>query len=525
MVPLAHGSLKRCRPSVNPAGVNTAGALLLVLLAPAQAGDAVDTRVSFTIADDDLMRGPSETTSTLATAGSPTLPNSDPNQQNRLPSDDYETRDIGFENLTHLVLYAQKPGFFTGLNTEAALVLRAQVLREKQVTLSDDGSYLKLVRTYEQERSLALTAFPRSADRFRLGYSYDLSWGGSGMFLNTSSVPGFKVDFKSRAAYAFLGAKTAVQQIRQEDESIEADTVWGVLGGGGVDFTDQVRVEGGGGYFYRGVIDKPDLRTVEGDRSRRPRWDALGGALQVAYHVGQSIGVPIDFRLYKNDPLQREVFFAPEKYGEGVALVIQSEVSVVGQTLQDPDLPTSTTMRWGTAADVTGRLKMGRTRLHMLAVYRDLGFIFFETPPPGIVDFPDGVPLSPELLFAAGADYYIESWYFTPGIVIGMQRPASYTSGTGGGTNPPLSLGQQTMLVRSANDLQPMDPGDEVKVATFGKITFRWDLSEILQSVGELQLSYDPNRRGLSSDPNGISTYVPLDPEIIGFNVMLRARF
>ncbi|MBI3180261.1 MAG: hypothetical protein HYZ27_11405 [Deltaproteobacteria bacterium] len=208
-----------------------------------------------------------------------------------------------------------------------------------------------------------------------------------------------------------------------------------------------------------------------------------------------------------------------------MSFLLQSEVSVVGQTLQDPDLPTSTTMRWGTAADLSGRLKFGRTRVHLLVVYRDLGFIFFETPPPGLVDFPDGVPLSPELLFSGGADYFIESWYLTPGVVVGVQRPASFTSGVNGGNNPPLSLGQQTMLVRAANDLQPMDPGDEVRVVTFGKLTFRWDLSEIIQSVGALQLSYDPNRRGLSSDTSGINTYVPLDPEIIGFNVMLRARF
>ena len=176
----------------------SASCLFLTVLigSRAFAGDAVDTRVTFTVADDDVMRGPQE-----SSTGSPSIPNFQPSNANRLFFEDYERRDNGFENLTHFVLYAHQPGFFEGLDTEAALVLRAQMLDAKGVDLRDDGTYLKVTQDIGGHK-LALTAFPISADRFRLGYSYRISWGGSNIFKYSRAAPGLRLESSSDNYYA-----------------------------------------------------------------------------------------------------------------------------------------------------------------------------------------------------------------------------------------------------------------------------------------------------------------------------------
>ncbi len=497
--------------------------LVLALAAPvgaARAGDAIDTRVTFTFADDDVLKGPQE-----STTGSPSIPNATPEpNRNRLFFDDYESRDAGFENLTHMVIYAHQPGFFEGLDTEAALVLRAQVLNEKDVKLSDDGSYLKLTQKLG-DVDLALTAFPISADRFRLGYSYDLSWGGSDIFKGTRA-PGARVELTTPNSYAFLGAKTGVAQIKVSDKTTVEDTIYGVLGGAGIDVVDELRMEGGGGYFFRGNIDKPELQIPDGDRVKTARWEGFGGSAQVVYHIGIPIGVPIDFRLYKNDPLQRDTFFETESYDGGVSFMLQSEFSLLGQTLQDPERRASTVVQWATAGDLAARIKFGKTRVHVLAVYRDLAFILFNVPSdPSFTDFPDGIDPQPEFFFSAGIDYYVEAAHLTAGFIAGAQRPASITNVVPAGANASLSMQQQTQVFLSDTDRVLLNPGEKVKFVTAGKVTGRWDLSEVISSIGELQFSYDPNRRRLSADEGGIPVRLPEDPKIIGFNLMLRARF
>ncbi len=487
---------------------------------PAAAGDAIDTRVAFTLSDDDVLKGPQE-----SVTGSPSLPNSLPSSDNRLFFDDYEKRDTDFENLTHLVLYARQPGFFANLDTEAALVLRAQVLNEKGVQLTDDGSYLKVTKKLG-DYDLALTAFPVSADRFRLGYSYDISWGGSAIFKNSRAAPGVRLQLSGGGLYAFVGAKTGLGQITMPDGTIESDTVWGILAGAGVDVIDELRMEAGAGFFDRGTIDKEELKIPDGRRFKTAAWQGFGGSAQAVYHVGIPIGVPIDFRLYRNDPLYREAIYKPEVYNDGVSFLFQSEASFIGQTLQDPERPTSTTIQWGAAADLTGRLKIGKSRMHLLGVYRDLAYILYNVPSLSpFVELPDGITPAPEYFFMLAWDYFIEVARLTPGVSVGLQRPAHVTTVVNAGINPPQSAQVQTLVIRSPTDWQPMDPGDEVAFVFASKLTARWDLSEIMSALLEVQLSHDPNRRRLLQDPLGIPTYAKEDPFIAGFNLLLTARF
>jgi hypothetical protein len=485
-----------------------------------RAGDAIDTRVTFTVADDDITKGPEE-----STTGSPSTPNFVPSRANRLFYDDYERRDTGFENLTHFVLYAQQPGFFAGVDTEAALVLRAEFLQNQTVSIKDDGSYIRLIKNLDASK-LSLTAFPISAHRFMLGYSYSIAWGGSGIFKSNAS-PGLKLQWDTDGAYAFAGVKTALSQMKMSDGTVENDTVWGVLGGGGVDITNEFRLEGGTGYFRRGTIDKPDLTIPDGHgRLKTAPWDGFGGSAQVVYHVGIPIGIPIDFRLYRNDPLKHEEFFKSEQYSDGLSYVVQSEFNVLGQTLQDPERPSATRVQRSMAGDFTAKVKVGKTRLFALAVYRDLGYVLFNVPSnPPFSDFPKGLQANPEFFGYLGVDYFLEDMHVTPGCSFGVQRPANIRSAANAGNNASQTLGAQTMIFRTDTDTEVLNPGESVSLIFAGKATARWDISTIVSAVGEIQVSYDRNRRLLAQDENGIPVRIKADPQIIGFTGMLQARF
>lgn len=495
-------------------------ALVSLTPAVAQASDAIDTRVTFTLADDDLAKGPEE-----SSTGSPSLPNFAPGASNRLFFDDYERRDRGFENLTHLALYAHQPGFFEGLDTEAALVLRAEMLAKGDVKLTDDGSYINITKQLEASK-LVITAFPVSANRFQLGYSYDISWGGSRIFKNAQAVPGLRLRWESDAAYAFLGTKATMSQVDKSDGTKELDTVWGVLGGAGLDVVDELRIEGGAGYFYRGTIDKQELRVLEDGAFKTAPWQAFGGSMQLSYHVGIPIGESIDFRLYKNDPMKRQSFFKTEDYNDDLSFLVQTEISVLGQTLQDPERPTSSKVQPALAADISGKVKSGKWRYNLLFVYKDLEYIRFNVPSlTPFVDLPAGIAAKPAWFISGGADYYVEALRYTPGIILGVQRPANLTTSVDAGNNPPASLGQQTLIVMSDTQITFLDPGEDVALVFASKHTGRWDLSEILSLVYELQLSYDNNRRTFQQDSNGIPVRVAEDPLILGMNVMLQSRF
>ena len=190
------------------------------------ARDFLDTRVTFGFADDNVLAGPQE-----SNPSSPSAPNFTPSNSNNLFFDNYDTKDSGFETLTHLAVYAKDPGFFRHWQTEAGLVIRAQINAEANIALSDAGSFIQIHRYLarsegkKNKEGFTLTLFPMSADRFRLGYSYAISWGGSKIFRNAGAVPGLKFQFNTNRMYAFLGFKTGLTQQDMDDGTKEKDTV------------------------------------------------------------------------------------------------------------------------------------------------------------------------------------------------------------------------------------------------------------------------------------------------------------
>ncbi len=497
--------------------------LLTIVPGTSVAGDAVDSRLTFAVGDGNVLTGPDADAN-----ASPSLPNAIPTQGQRLFFDDYEGRDTPFDNLTHFVLYMHEPGYFEGVDTEAGLVLRARLLNERGVDLRDDGSYIKVTKTLGA-RELAITAFPISANRFRLGYSYDLSWGGSAIFPHSEAAPGLRVELNGPSASFFLGAKTGLGQVNMPDNTVEQDTLWGVLGGGSLDFSKELRFEVGGGFFHRGTIDKPDLLIREEGKVKVAPWQGFGGSAQITYHVGTDIGVPIDFRLLKNDPQAVSEQLQRVSYEDDISFTLQSEFSALGQTVQDINQPHTTTVQPALAADLSAQLKIRTMRFHALLVYRDLAYILYNVPSlTPFVDFPSGMRKEPEIFARVAFDYYIPDYYFTPGVALGVSRPANATGVPSLSSDSSPALGQQTLVIFDHDQFQPINPGESVEFVYAAKLTMKWQLSDAMNFLGDLSFSYDPNRRAFNQSSDGVVTYQSRsrqDPNIVGFNLMMQAKF
>ncbi|MBU8898242.1 hypothetical protein KRR26_21770 [Corallococcus sp. M34] len=498
------------------------------LSAPAWAGDFVDTRLSFVFADDNILAGAGETTpsSPAARFGA--------GNQNTQFYDNFNTKFSGFETLSNLVLYKRMPAFFEGLTTEAALTLLVLEKPSGGVDLRDNSSYIRLNYTpsgWGEKEGISLTGFPVSADRFRLGYAYRISWGGSGIFTNRSAnsgAPGAKLQITRDRWYAYVGGKTSLVL---NDLILEQETLYGVMAGAGWDILDTLRVEGGWGYFQKGIVPGLANQGIEA------AVNATGASAQIVYHVGVPVGTSVDFKLYKNDPEIYQRFFAPEQYPGGLSYSVSLEGSYLSQTLQDPDKFGATKPQGATAMALQARAKFDFLRLNVLGLYRSLSFIQFEVPGlPPFQNFPKGTELKPEMFVAVGADYHLPTLHLTPGIILGVQQPASYRSpdSTLGGNNPPAGLtGTRTVVVRDVNQLSILpttcDKNKtkpcEAEPIFSAKATFRWDLSESVAAVGEVYYTYDTNRTTFKDDVTGVAQPNFEKPHALGFNTLLQSRF
>jgi hypothetical protein len=482
-----------------------------------KAGDAIDTRLSFVLSENNFLAGPGETP-----INSPGL-GFGADESNTLFFDNYDTRFSGFETMSHLVLYKKLPSFFEHLTTEASLVIRFRIQDEASTMIYDAGSYIRLVydlsKGMTQDKNIELVLFPISGDRFRLGYSYKISWGGSGIFpLNSGIVPAAKLQINLPWGYGFLGAKTT--QIREyigDTQQTEMVSNHALLAGMGVDIRG-FRAEVNGGYFTRGTFAYPGLigRNIY----------ASGISYQVGYHKGMDIGTSIDFKLYQNDPDMEVNFFKPEKYDSGLSFVVKHEGSFLQHTLMDPDAYATTADQAARAFDFNVAVKYKYFRVHLDAMYRSMSFLLFEVPSfTPFQEFPLAAEIGGEYFVALGIDYHFPSLRLTPGIKFGFQNPATYTIedlSVGGA----LFGGKRTVVVQneSTRSILPVEQGAENIYSV--KATVKWDISEMLAVVGELYFSYDNNQTRYVSDFYGLNILSEfVDPEILGLNLAVQARF
>ena len=480
-------------------------------------GGFLDTRLAFTITNENILAKPGETI--------PSVPGwrfGVPNSLGVLFFDNYDTRFSGFETLSHAVVYRT---YSRGhLQAEGAFVLRINELSESNIALSDAGTYLAITNwkdpAHKDPTRISLTAFPVSSDRFRLGYSYRLSWGGSPEYKRSkSSTPGVKLQYDTKNLYAFIGAKSATI-VDPKDGEVKGALAG--LAGAGYDPHPNVRIELNGGVFDRGYNE---LQDVLGERVL-----LYGGSAQVSVYKGMPIRSSVDYKLYKYNGERVSQLFSPEKYPGGFAWLAQAELTTLAQTLKDPESTGSTKRQVGMAGDLNVRMKFDRYRLRMDLSYRDLAFILHSQPSlPPYSDFPDVYSLEPNLFGAVGIDRNWGDW-LTLGVITGVEKPATLTSPKG--IPGAGELGTSTAVIRNNNidTLITILPTGKDAVAQFAvKGTAKIDFAQIFSAVLEVFYSYDGNQtryRRVCSNPDDCAfAYDFGEFNQLGVNATLQARF
>jgi hypothetical protein len=481
----------------------------------------MDTRLAFTLTNENLLVKPGETI--------PSVPGwrfGVPNSLGVLFFDNYDTRYSGFETLSHAVMYRD---FHHGhFDAEAAFVLRINELSGSNIALTDDGSYIVLSNwkdpTHKDPTRLSLTAFPVSADRFRLGYSYRLSWGGDPEYGRAkSATPGAKLQYDTEQGYVFAGAKSAVVLDRS---TAEQKSALAFLFGGGfdplLDSKDHpgVRIEFNGGYFDRGYNELVDVNDQ--------KVQLYGASGQLSVHHGMPVQSSVDYRLYKFNGERVSGLFDPVKYPGGTSWLAMTEFTVIGQTLKDPANVGTTKIQYGMAGDINVRVVIDRVRLRFDASYRDLAFILHSVPSlPTYEDFPTQYKTTPDIFAAVGAD---KNWddFLTLGVVAGLEKPASLTSPIG--IPGSAQAGASTAVIRNNNIdtlITILPPGTtevvpQLAIKGSGKVTF----GRIYSAVLEVFYSHDPNTtRYQRSGPMDPFAFQFANQNQLGVNATLQARF
>lgn len=482
-----------------------------------------DTRIAFTLTNENVLVGPGDTI--------PSVPGwrfGVPNSLGVLFFDNYDTRYSGFETLSHVVSYRD---FHKGhLDAESALVVRVNELSGSNIQLTDDGSYISLSDwkdpSHKDPTRVSLTAFPVSADRFRLGYSYRLSWGGDPEYGRAASAtPGVKLQYDTKGLYTFVGAKSAVILDRR---TAEQKSALAVLGGAGYDPNDMLRLEVNGGYFDRGFNELVDVN----DQKVR----LYGASGQISIHKGMPLRSSVDYRLYKYNNEQVSNLFAPETYPGGLSWMAQSEFTFLGQTLKDPDKTGATKIQMGHAGDVNVRIKMDRVRLRLDLSYRDLGFILHSVPSlPTFEDFPSVYETTADFFAAVGADKNWDDW-LTIGLVAGVEKPATLTSPIGIPGGETGATGKSTAVIRNNNIdtiITILPPGESVVPQFALKGNVKVNFAKVYSALLEVFYSYDGNTTTFQrtacpvgqSCPDNPFQYVFSQFNQLGVNLTLQAKF
>jgi hypothetical protein len=439
----------------------------------------MDTRIAFTLTNENMLARPGETT--------PSTPGwrfGTPNSLGVLFFDNYDTRYSGFETLSHAVMYRE---YTRGhLQAEAGLVIRLDDLTDRSIALSDDGSYLTISDwkdpSHKDPTRISLTAFPLSSDRFRLGYSYRLSWGGDPEYRrSSSSTPGVKVQYDGRSMYAFVGAKSSLVVDPRDGHDKAA---LAALAGAGVDITPMLRLEVNGGTFDRGYNELPDVSA------RKVR--LYGASVQASLHRGAPVQSSDDYQLYRFNGESITGLFAPERYPGGVAWLAQSEFTILRQRLKDPTMTGATVRQHGMAGDLNVRVKIDRLRLRLDLSYRDLAFILHSQPGfPDYAAFSPDYTTSPDTFAAVGADRNWGDW-LTLGFVVGVEKPATLTV-----PPQPMDPSGFTLVIRDNNvdQVKTTLPEGAKGVAQFAiKGITRVDFAKVFSALLEVFYSHDRNQ-------------------------------
>lgn len=505
-------------------------AAALLMPAAAHAGEFVDTRIVFLFSDDNVFAGPADF--------SP-QPDFGPREDVDLFYDNYNTRDSGQVTKTTLGVYRRMVGWHPRIETEAGFVARFELFvdnatgkPQRSYEYADDGTFVQvnwllgdtteLTETRKAARPprLYFLGYPFSADRFRLGYSYAITWGGREIIpKNTAPISGMKFGWDGKRAYWFGGMKTS-RLLNENTNDLEAN--YGFLTGAGIDVTESLKIEGGAGFFQRGAL--PPIGP--GDPIAGERINATGVSAQVIYHKGLRFSESVDLKLLRNDPeAPYDAFFKEEKYFDTLGWTVQAEFSYLTHNLRDPDTFGQTVMQPAIVADVNAGARLGNVEAQVTLVYADLAFLLFNVPSfTPYYAFPKDAEVRGMSFISATGLLYLPNLHMKPSVSFGYQTPATYTGDTSGAGLP----GSNTVVVRGQGDFEILPPGQ----GAFDILSFRVadaiELSKMMQVTGQVTYTLDKNATRLVRNSTGFPERVFDDDNVtsqVSFALAFQSRF
>lgn len=477
----------------------------------------VDTRIAFIFGDDDFLHKAGET---IVDSPLPGFGNRDGYE---LFFDNLNSARTGRENQMHIVLYKKLAGYIPGLVTEGAIVTKYDFSTKRDGALKDDGTYL-LIRYQLEDAEISATMFPVSTDRFRLGYLYDLTWGGANSFPGAyrDLTPGVKFAYKSKKSYGFLGFKSARMLTNPPpgtSEGREMENFYAILAGMGVSPSEKISVEANGGYIQMG--ENPNS-GVEGEIVQ-----LFGASARVAYMEGMKMGMSADLRLFRNDPDFIASLTRKPNYKPGTYWMASVEGNYIMQTLQDPDKYGTTMIQPAYAGAASVKFRHNYLRGHFTAFSRSTSFILMNVP--SFVPYQalsSDLDTSPELFFAAGVDYFFPSMHLTIGLTAGLQYAATaevdLTATTGSSS---VDLGRRTIVIRDEGQLSVLPEGESALPIFGSKFTATIGLSDMMSVSLMVLYQRDPNYTTLKTLPNGTSARQFESPNKFGAAIITTAKF
>jgi hypothetical protein len=488
---------------------------VLALSSLAFAGDFMDIWVTSAFEDTNVNAGPE--------AYSPSA--NFVQRGNRAFFEDYESRSSDDISRAQLVLFRADEGYWPGWRTEAAFVLRyTPYLNPDQTdpgtTIEDDGSYVRIIKELSgKDHSISLTGYAVDSGRFRLGYSYDLTWGGREIYaFTTGAAPGVRLQWQKEGTYAFGGVKSAVGDYVDPVTRLKRNQAYyGYLVGAGTEIGDQLKLEVGAGTFQQGQIQNVDYTTstLYGEII-----NSLGYAGQVAWRSTADLGwiESADLKLYRNSPEFVTDSYISHRQVDGFGMLVQAEIDRLSHNLLDPIKGDTTTIETGTAGDLQTLFVKDNTSLGIDMVYKDLAYILFNVP--GLTS---GVAMNPDMSQTAQlygrvkASHYFADAHFAPTVGVGWMQPASYE--TSGGT----------FVQYTERDKEQVPEGQDPAPIMSGIAGVQVDMSKSVVIVGEVLYTVDTNQSEFvktDENPNGIRVAAPDNEQnVLGVNIMMRARF
>jgi hypothetical protein len=516
----------------------TVGLLCTLCAGSARAGDFIDTRITFTLGDDNFLKNAGEQVPDSAKIGI------GDREGYQLFFDNLNSRTTGRENQLDLVLFKRLPGILPGLTTEAAAAVRLNI-EEMQAgspqlkkVLQDDSSYIRLVYAIDRaktgKKNIDLVLFPLSGDRFRVGYLYALTWGGADMFPRRAGpTPAFKLGGNHGMLYWWAGMKmvraetaatTSQDEQQQTITTSNLETFYSALAGIGIQPVKGLSIDFNGGHVQMG--ENP-IRDVAGKTVT-----ATGFSARIAYGRGLSVGLSSDLKLLRTDPEFIASLAMRPKYspGSGFSWSVSGEGNVIAQVLADPDLYGATMRQWATAAAFDFRMQHNYLRFNVTALFRSLEFILLNTP--SFVPFqglPSEAQIQPEFFAALSADYHFPRIGLTPGFQAGVELPAAVktqlTATTVGSSAPPTLIGEHTIVIR-ANGRPDILPEGEGRMPLFSfRLNTSWYVSDFLTLVAFAFMTYDQNNTVLKVNADFTKTRVFDSAARFGAGLTAQARF